>query len=122
MSKFGVGVGEDFPVDEKAQQEDTLHGDDASSDPGCCGRGFHRHHGDSHADHHEAWRRFRHQMRAEWRARKRTMREQFRRGAWEASDAHPAGDDRHGPRPHHFVIGALALIGLAALLGRHHDN
>jgi MYXO-CTERM domain-containing protein len=122
MSKLGVGVGEDFPVDEKAQHEDSSHAEDVPPDPGCCGPHFRSRFGGSHADQHAAWRRFRHQMRAEWRARKRAMREQFRHGEWEASDARPADDDRHGPRPHHILMGALALIGLAALLGhRHHD-
>ncbi|MDE2112264.1 MAG: hypothetical protein KGJ79_14055 [Alphaproteobacteria bacterium] len=117
MSKFGVGVGEDFPVDEKAQREDSPVGEGASADPCSCGPSFRARYGGSHDDHNEAWRRFRNQMRAEWHARKRAMHEQFKRGEWQAPDA----GDRHGPRPHHFVIGALALIGLAALFGRHHD-
>ena len=116
MSKFGVGVGEDFPVDEKTQQEET------PSEQGCHGNGFRFRHGGAHHEQHEAWRRWRQQMHADWRARKHAMREQFRRGQWEAPEAGPAEHDRHRPQPHHFVIGALALIGLAALFGRHHDN
>ena len=92
MSKFGVGVGEDFPVDEQAQETEF------------CGAGTGR---------GEAIRKW-HQMRSEWRARKRAMREQFRREF--------AADADHHHRAGTLALAGLAVIGLAALLGRHHHS
>ncbi len=96
MSKIGVGVGEDFPVDENKPSE----GHDPES--GCCGHG-------SHEARHQAWRRFRHQMHAEWHARRRALREAMGR-----PEAVQAMRERH---LHHLIIGGLAVVGLAALLG-----
>ena len=98
MSKFGVGVGEDFPVDEQAQGP--------AQEPGGCGA----------MDRDEAIRKWR-QMRFEWRARKRAMREQFRR---------EFADDEHREHAKHVAgsvaVAVLALVGLAALIGRHHHD
>ena len=121
MSKLGVGVGEEFPVDEEKKREEAAPlGEGASSDPWCSGPGFGPRFGGPFDDHHEAWCRWRNQMRAEWQARRRAMREHFR------SELHGEEDTeaphRHHPRPYHLVIGALALIGLAALLGHRHHN
>jgi len=95
MSKFGVGVGEDFPVDEQAQETEF------------CGAGTGR---------GEAIRKW-HQMRCEWRARKRAMREQFRR---------EFADENHREHAKHvagsLAVAVLAFVGLAALLGRHHHS
>jgi len=109
MSKIGVGVGEDFPLDEGAPPNPS------ESEP------EHEH---CHGDRAEAWRQWCeqkrqwHQMRAEWRARRHALRqrlrEQFRR---EGAGEH----EWHGPKPQHLAIGILALIGLAALLF-HHDR
>ena len=95
MSKLGVGVGEDFPVDERAQET------------GFCGAG---------TDRDEAIRKWR-QIRSEWRARKRAMREQFRR---------EFADENHREHAKHvagsLAVAVLAAVGLAALFGhRHHD-
>lgn len=104
MSKLGVGVGEDFPVDDSAP---------AQEEGGCC------------RDRHEAFRQWReqkrqwHRMRHEWRARKAAMREQFRR---EVLGDGLAPDERHHRQMHHIVLGALALIGLAALFSAHRDH
>ena len=99
MSKFGVGVGEDFPVDEQAQGQEQ--------ESGCCGGGM---------DRDEAIRKWR-QMRSEWRARKRAMREQFRR---------EFADEGHREHAKHvagsLAVAVLAFVGLAALLGRHHHS
>lgn len=110
MSKFGVGVGEDFPVDEKKSEEAAAPpGEAAASEARCCGG--------SRSEQHEAWRNWRHQKRDEWRARKRAMREQFRRefaGEGHREHAkHVAGS---------LAVAALAIVGLAALFGhRRHD-
>ena len=101
MTKFGVGVGEDFPVDDSTPEA-------AQEDGGCC------------RDRHEAFRQWREQkrqwrrMRHEWHARRAAMREQFRREFF--------GDtERQHRHFHHAVLGALALIGLAALFS-HRDH
>jgi len=112
MSKFGVGVGEEFPVDENvASQENGETG-------GCCGTRGERLHAAAR-QWHEQKRQWRRQKRAEWRERKQAMREKFHRefiGDGEAQAAH-----RSAAR--HLAVGALVLVGLAALLGhRHHDN
>jgi hypothetical protein len=103
MSKLGVGVGEDFPLDEeKARQV----GEESS----CCGTEWHR----QRAQGREAWRRMREQMRAEWRVRRRAFRDGLHR-----QDDVEAMDGLRERHLHHLVIGGLALIGLAALLSRH---
>jgi hypothetical protein len=98
MSKFGVGVGEDFPVDENGKPE--------AEDLGHCHRG--------HQDQKEAWRRFRHQMHEEWHARRRAFRNR------------DAGEMLHHMRQHHLhhlIVGGLAVLGLAAIISglRHRD-
>lgn len=110
MSKIDVSVGEDFPVD--PPQEHEQHGNDG----GCCGR-----HG-AGGDGYEAWRQWREQkrqwrrMRAEWRARRHAMRHQFRREYWDRSAPH------HDRLVHSLVLGALAVIGIAAIFGGHHHD
>ncbi|MGC9953302.1 MAG: hypothetical protein ABSD21_03380 [Rhizomicrobium sp.] len=118
MSKLGVGVGEEFPVDEEKKREEAAAPRGEQSDPGCCGPGSHF--GGTHDDHREAWRRWRNQMRAEWKARRHAMHEHFHDG--QHADGESEASDRCRPRPHHLLIGALAVIGLAALLSRHHHN
>jgi hypothetical protein len=103
MSKIGVNVGEDFPVDEGAPPN-------TSEPEGCRGNraeAFRQWHARKHQ-----W----HQKRAEWRARKRAMREQFR-------EEFGRGGHFRGQRAGHLALGVLALVGLAALLGfAHHDR
>ena len=108
MSKLGVGVGEEFPVDEqnRPQPEQSRPEDEA----GCCGADWHR----RREMRREAWRRFRHQMHAEWHAQRRAMRDSLRR-----QDGVEPLDVLHDRHLHHLVIGALAVIGLAALFSHH---
>jgi len=109
MGKFGVGVGEEFPVDEKAKREDD--------GPSCCDGMPNG--GGSREERREAWRRWRDQTRAEWRSRKRTMREQFHH---EFADKAARHHGRH-PMAGKLAVAGLALVGLAALFGhRHHDR
>lgn len=103
MSKIGVGVGEDFPVDENNKPE--------VEDLGHCHRGHHGGH-----DQKDAWRRFRHQMHKEWHARRRAFRD----------GNHDAGEMLHHIRQHHLhhlIVGGLAVLGLAAIIAglRHRD-
>ncbi len=106
MSKIGVGVGEEFPLDEEPRATDE--------NEHCCGHGAHE--ARREAWRREKWRRFKHQMRAEWWARRRAMHDAHREGV-------EAIHDPHERRIHHLIIGGLAMFGLAALLGalRHRD-
>lgn len=95
MTKYGVGVGEEFPVDDRPQPESGTEGESHR-----CGRRGHRH-------GHDAWHQFRDQMRAEWRARRR---------AFHMGEGDDVIEELRKPHVQKFVIGGLALIGLAALL------
>jgi hypothetical protein len=105
MPKLGVGVGEEFPLDEENGPQPEQ---ETGPNPDC--EEWRR----RRAMHREAWRRFRNQMRAEWSQRRRAFREGLRR----QDDVEPM-DTMHDRHLHHLVIGGLALIGLAALLGLH---
>lgn len=101
MSKVGVGVGEEFPVDEQNKS-------DQHTEAGCCGHG-------THEARREAWHRFRHQMHAEWHARRRAMRDAF-------GGREEAMHDFRRDHLHHLIIGGLAVVGLAALLNHLHHR
>jgi len=108
MTKLGVGVGEEFPVDEKNRPASEPPPEDDGSH--CCGHG-------AHAARREAWRRFRQQMHAEWHDRRRAFRDGLNR-----QDTVEIMEGLRARRVHHLVLGALALIGLAALFSHHrHD-
>jgi hypothetical protein len=115
MSKFGVGVGEEFPVDEEEKREEAAAAPGEDADPCCCGPGSRF--GGSHAERREAMRRWRHQMRSEWRARRRALHEQFHR---------EFAGEIHGHDARHVVgrlaVAGLALIGLAAPFHHRHDR
>ncbi len=64
MTKLTIGVGEDFPVDER-QAEDA----------GCRHRGYGRH-GHHHHDHHAGWHHWVH----EYLARRRKKKEEKKDG------------------------------------------
>lgn len=98
MSKIGVGVGEDFPVDENQAPEDE------GGAPRHCGSAAYR-------ARRQAWRQFRRQMHEEWHAKRRAMREAMGPEARQAMREHHL---------HHLVIGGLAVVGLAAVLGLLH--
>jgi hypothetical protein len=106
MSKIGVGVGEDFPVDEKKRPE-TETGPEVEDLGTCHSRNDAR---------REAWRRFRRQMRDEWHAHRRAWRGGERDGVEPIDDFR----ERH---LHHLIVGGLAVLGLAAILAslRHRD-
>ena len=116
MSKLDIGVGEEFPVDEEKMHEEAGAAPGEDADPRHFGRG-HRF-GGQHGERREALRAWRNQMRSEWKERKRAMHEQFHR-------EFPHGEFRE--HAHHRTVGTLAvvglaLIGLAALVGRHHSE
>ena len=98
MSKIGVGVGEEFPVDEHAKDGPEVE------DLGTC-------HSRNH-DRHQAWRKFRRQMHDEWHARRRAFRDAL--GEREAVEA---VEDVRTKHIVHLVVGGLAVVGIAAILG-----
>ena len=105
MSKFGVGIGEEFPLDEETRPP-------PGAEETCCGSS--KEWQNRRALRREAWRRLRDQIHAEWHARARAMAEQYRqRDPVEPMD----GSAERSTHVHHLVIGALALVGLAALFG-----
>jgi len=103
MSKFGVGVGEEFPVDEQNRPNDTPNETDADS--AFCGRG-------SREDRREAWRQFRREMHGRWHRHG---------GRGDHGDPEDLIEHLRSHHLHHLVIGALAVIGLAALISHHRD-
>jgi hypothetical protein len=107
MSKIGVGVGEDFPVDEKNRPE-TENGPDVEDLGTCRGR---------HDARREAWRRLRHQMHEEWHARRRAWRDGLNE-----RDGVEAIHDFRGRHLHHLIVGGLAVLGLAAILASLHHR
>lgn len=117
MTKYGVGVGEDFPLDEDNRRPGE---EGAEHEPG----GPHPYHGEDwhrrRRQAREALRQMRAQMRAEWRARCREMHDRFR----QSEPVEPADGVRADKLMHLAQVGiaALAVIGLAALLGRHHHR
>ena len=106
MSKIGVGVGEDFPVDENKPEPDAAEAEYLGT---CHSR---------HQARRDAWRRFRHQMHEEWHAKRRAFRDGL--NDREAAEAIQEFRARH---LHHLIVGGLAVLGLAAIIAgfRRHD-
>ena len=101
MSKIGVGVGEDFPVDEKNRSETETQPE--VEDLGTC-------HSRNQA-RHDAWRQFRHQMHEEWHAKRRAFRDRLNE-----REGVEAIHDFREKHLHHLIVGGLAILGLAAIL------
>ena len=97
MSKIGVGVGEDFPVDENDKEEPAVE------DLGTCHQ--------RHRARREAWRRFKQQMHQEWHPRRRAFRD-----AVNENDDVEAIHVLRDKQLHHLIIGGLAVLGLAAII------
>jgi len=101
MTKLDVSVGEEFPVADEPGPQPEDHEEST-----CCGHGGHR-------GRQQAWQ----QMRAHWLARHRAFHDRLH--GQDEGDVIAALRAHH---VHHMVLGALALIGLAALIGFHrHD-
>ena len=116
MSKLGVGVGEDFPLDDgnggsQGQNQGSGQGGQGPQTPP-----------DERAEYEE-WKRRREQWRAqreewrrrrdEWHARKRAFKERMRKAAYESFG--PDWDGRTYRRPHFWPLGAFGLT-LGALV------
>lgn len=100
MAKLGVGVGEEFPVDEKQPEgapgaREANEGSSGSDEARRC---------------REDWRAERDAIRAEWRPRKRIFRDEMRRRM----------RGRFGNHPYTYHYGAVlrlfAVVAVAALL------
>jgi len=103
MTKLDVGIGEEFPLDEDAPRQPENKAESVGCDEDWRNRRRQR---------REAWRRFRDQMHAEWHGRRRGFRDGLNR-----QDDAEILDALRSRHVQHLALGALALIGLAALLG-----
>jgi hypothetical protein len=110
MSKFGVGVGDDFPVDDG-------NGQGADQGPPRDEREEFedwKRRREAHRARHEQYR----QQRAEWQERKSAFKEKIRAAARESFGDGRHDDDRHyggwqaGPRRSHFPFFLWPAIGL----------
>jgi hypothetical protein len=93
MSKFGVGVGDDFPIGDSNGRDDAQPRDDREEFEEWKRRR------DAHRAQREEWRR----QRAEWHERKRAFKERVRQAARETfGEGHEdhRGDWRSGGRRH----------------------
>jgi len=109
MTKIGVGVGEDFPVDEGAQRPQP--GPHSGPEP------------EGHPCYdHDAWRQWRRQRyewrrqwRAEWRSRRRAFKEQLRQSIYENFGPEAEAEFRH--RHHWPHVSLYALVPVLAIAG-----
>ena len=116
MGKFGVGVGDDFPIDEGKPREAAPPGADPDYDK----------EREEWAKRREEW----HRQRDEWREKRRQWRDEWRRKRREfraEMQARYGGDysDDHRSHwyggPHHIfqVLGVLALIVVTIMIFSH---
>jgi hypothetical protein len=123
MTKIGVGIGEDFPVDDGQPRE---HGPRREGyQGGDDGRDYDAEYAARHEAHRqwrEQRREWKRQWRDEWRARRRDFRDQFkdsyydgyRRPYW--GFGHPF---YWGPRSAVRVIAIVAVVAIVALAFSH---
>ncbi len=116
MSKIGVGVGDDFPLDDgNGGGPNRGQGGDGPQDSQDDRTEFEewKRRRDARRAEREAWER----QRAEWRARKRAFKERVRRAAYESfgngDGWHGGGDGRYRWRPHFWPFG---MFGMAMAL------
>ncbi|MGN6516689.1 MAG: hypothetical protein ACTHLR_12725 [Rhizomicrobium sp.] len=97
MGKFGVGVGDDFPVDDGGRG----NGNNANQEPPRDERAEFeegKRRPDEYSARREEWRRQREEWRndrEEWRARRRAFKEKIRQAARESFGARSDYDDRY---------------------------
>src|SRR5437868_12898588 len=111
MSKIGVGIGEDFPVDDGKPREgfrsDERPQGDRDNDAEYAARR------EAHRAWHDQRREWKRQWRDEWRARRRDFKSQFK-GSYYDGNSRPYMTFGH---PYHWgpgmlwrVVGAVAVI------------
>jgi hypothetical protein len=108
MSKIGVGVGDDFPVDDGGNRADPPRDDRAEFEAWKRRR-------DAHRAQREAWRRRRAEWKAQWREQRRALHD-----AWHENngDAFSRGRYRRG-YPYfggHQVMKLIMIAGVIALV------
>jgi hypothetical protein len=134
MSKIGVGIGEDFPVDDG--QPRASRGDGREDGPRREGyQGDYRPRDDGRDDDaeyaarreaHRAWREqrreWKRQWRDEWRARRRDFRDRFKDSYYDGA-SRPYWGFGHpfywGPRSTGRVIAIVAVVAIVALAFSH---
>ncbi len=112
MGKLGVGIGDDFPVEDG--QRGPSGENAAASDPGRDAEYEKRR--EDYRKARDAWREQRHKMRDAWREKRRAYREQMRA---RYGDAH-AGEFGHGPHwgdGHHWGFGPHRLFQILVIVG-----
>lgn len=105
MSKYGVGIGEEFPADDGRNGRPGFQGSYRPEDDG-------RHDENVHRDAHRKWRNARRewkrQWKNEWKARRREFRDSYR-GAYYGGRAWDHPFYWHG-----FLWRALAVVAVLA--------
>jgi Flp pilus assembly protein TadB len=115
MSKLGVGVGDEFPID-----DGNPAGGNASGGPGTNNPDYEARRAEWRRQR-EAWREQRRQLRdqwrAEWREKKRAFKEEMRAKYGEDFDLHGYGHGGYGRywRGHHllrflFILGLIMIV------------
>lgn len=127
MGKFGVGVGDDFPVDDGGRGNGDKSNQETPRDDRAEFEEWKRRR-DEYRARHEEWRRQREEWRndrEEWRARRRAFKEKIRQAARESFGNRADYDDRryygghsHGRFPFFLwpAIGLMIPILILALI------
>ncbi len=103
MSKLGVGIGDEFPIDDGKSAADSASRGPGGSDPDYEARRAEWHR------QREAWRDQRRQWRDQWREKKRAFREEMRAQYGDEFDRHDGF--WHGYGRNRYVFRLLALAG-----------
>jgi Flp pilus assembly protein TadB len=115
MSKIGVGVGEDFPVDDGKQPEPGER--HRSGERGGETDAEHAARHEAHRRWHEQRREWKQQWKEQWRAKRDAFREEAHSGAYAGHGYYDYGH-RRGPRMSwQGIFALLALCGVIALVG-----
>jgi len=125
MSKIGVGVGDEFPVDDgapRAPNPDPAaqeQADRAEFEEWKRRRDAYRAQREAWRASREEWRRRRRDWKDQWRARRRAWRDEFRDGD---HAGHP-GAGWHGAYPFHYglwrIVGIVAVVALVVFALAH---
>jgi hypothetical protein len=108
MGKFGVGVGDDFPIDDGNKPETGAA--DAGADHAKDREEYERRREEWRKQRDE-WRARRNQWRDEWRRRKREFRAEMHKRYGDDYDGH----DHHWHYSGDHVVKLLGLLGLVAV-------
>ncbi|HEY0300290.1 MAG TPA: hypothetical protein VGC36_03105 [Rhizomicrobium sp.] len=115
MSKIGVGVGDDFPVDDGIPKSpgDAPRDDRAEFEDWKRRRDAYRAQKEAWRAQKEEWHRRRHEWKAQWRAQRRAWRDDFRDMGRDFADE-ARFDGRYRRRG--FPFGLMRLLTIAAVI------